>query len=90
MKFSAIFLVISSLILYQSILGVNSRLAVRGNQFVLNCNTVFLAGVNFAWNSYGYDFGNGQYVANSQTTFSNWLNQVASNGGNTVRKFIFV
>ena len=88
MKFSVLFLVFFSLIFYQPVLGAN-RLAVSGNKFTLNCKVVFLAGVNFAWFAYGYDFGNGQYAANSQTTFNNWLNEVASNGGNTVRKFFF-
>ena len=87
MKFSVLCpAFISCFILYQPVLSAN-RLAVSGNKFIFNCEVVFLAGVNFAWNSYGYDFGNGQYAANSQSTFNNWLNEVAANGGNSVRKF---
>ena len=83
---SAVFFLI---VLCQSAFCVN-RLSVNGieiNQFIFNCKNVFLSGVNFAWNSYGYDFGNGQYAANSQTVFNSWLSEEALNGGNTVRNF---
>ena len=87
MKFYAVSSVVFFLIvLCQSALCVN-RLSVNGNKFIFNCKNVFLSGVNFAWNSYGYDFGNGQYAANSQTVFNSWLSEVALNGGNTIRNF---
>ncbi len=65
-----------------------SRLSVSGNKLMFNGTSVFLSGVNFAWNSYGYDFGNGQYTANSKTTFEQRLAEVATNGGNSVRKLL--
>ena len=65
-----------------------SRLSVNGNNLIYNNKIVFLSGVNFAWNSYGYDFGNGQYTANSATVFSQWLKEVSANGGNSVRKLL--
>jgi len=53
---------------------------------MFNGKKVFLSGVNFAWNSYGYDFGNGQYNSTSKSMFNNWLAQIAANGGNSVRE----
>ncbi|XP_057369994.1 mannan endo-1,4-beta-mannosidase-like [Daphnia carinata] len=67
-----------------------SRLSVSGNKLIFNGKTVFLSGVNFAWNSYGYDFGNGQYASNSKTTFEQWLKEVATYGGNSVRVWLHV
>ena len=63
------------------------RLTTSGTNFYYNNQKVFLSGVNIAWNSYGYDFGNGQYVANSKSTLESWLTQIDANGGNSVRKF---
>lgn len=68
-------------------LGVqSSRLSVSGNKFFFNGTNVFLSGVNFAWNSYGYDFGNGRY-ASSSPTFQQWITNISNNGGNVVRKY---
>ncbi|EFX76384.1 endo-beta-1,4-mannanase [Daphnia pulex] len=67
-----------------------SRLSVSGNKLMFNGKSVFLSGVNFAWNSYGNDFGNGKYTANSKTTFEQWLAEVATNGGNSVRVWLHV
>ena len=77
-------------ILFVSILESTraSRLSVSGNKLMFNGKSVFLSGVNFAWNSYGFDFGNGQYTANSKTTFEQWLKEVTINGGNSVRKLL--
>lgn len=61
------------------------RLSVSGKNFVYNGKTIFQNGVNFAWYSYGYDFGNDQY-ASSRSNLESWLRQVANNGGNSVRK----
>lgn len=58
-----------------------SRLSVCGTRLMFNGTRVFLSGVNFAWYSYGNDFGNGQYGANSGSTFTQWLSEVAANGG---------
>lgn len=62
------------------------RLTTSGRDLLYNGQKVFLSGVNIAWNSYGYDFGNGQYAANSKSTLEAWLTQIANNGGNTARK----
>ena len=62
------------------------RLTTSGTNFYYNGQKVFLSGVNIAWNSYGYDFGNGQYVANSKSTLESWLTKIDANGGNSVRK----
>ncbi len=62
------------------------RLTTSGRDFLYNGQKVFLSGVNIAWNSYGYDFGNGQYAANSKSTLEAWLTQIANSGGNTARK----
>lgn len=62
----------------------------RYNNLIFNGKSVFLSGVNFAWKFYGYDFGNGQYAANSNTTFEQWLKEVATYGGNSVRVWLHV
>ncbi|XP_032778625.2 mannan endo-1,4-beta-mannosidase [Daphnia magna] len=67
-----------------------SRLSVSGKKLMYNGKSVFLSGVNFAWNSYGSDFGNGKYMANSKSTFERWLKEVASKGGNSVRVWLHV
>jgi mannan endo-1,4-beta-mannosidase len=63
------------------------RLTTSGTNLYYNGQKVFLSGANIAWNSYGYDFGNGQYAANSKSTLESWLTQIANSGGNSVRKF---
>lgn len=62
------------------------RLTISGRDFYYNGQKVFLSGANIAWNSYGYDFGNGAYEANSKETLENWLTRIANNGGNSIRK----
>lgn len=64
------------------------RLTTSGRDFYYNAQKVFLSGANIAWNSYGYDFGNGQYTANSKSTLESWLTQISTNGGNSIRKSI--
>ncbi|KAI9559836.1 endo-beta-1 [Daphnia sinensis] len=66
------------------------RLTVSGRDFYYNGQKVFLSGVNIAWNSYGYDFGNGQYAANSKSTLESWLTSIDANGGNSVRMWLHV
>lgn len=63
-----------------------SRLSVSGDNFIFDGKVVFQSGVNAAWYSYGYDFGNGQY-ASSKSTLESWLNEIAASGGNSIRKF---
>lgn len=85
MRLNLLFSIIVGLVFsFESAWG--SRLSVSGNKFIFNGKSVFLSGVNFAWKFYGYDFGNGQYAANSKTTFEQWLKEVATYGGNSVRK----
>jgi len=64
-----------------------ARLSTNGNDLIYNGQRVFLSGVNIAWNSYGYDFGNGQWAANSRSTLLGWLDSISGSGGNSVRKF---
>ncbi|XP_046463076.1 mannan endo-1,4-beta-mannosidase-like [Daphnia pulex] len=66
------------------------RLTTSGTNFYYNGQKVFLSGVNIAWNSYGYDFGNGQYAANSKATLESWLTRIDANGGNSVRMWVHV
>ncbi|XP_046463075.1 mannan endo-1,4-beta-mannosidase-like [Daphnia pulex] len=66
------------------------RLTTSGTNLYYNGQKVFLSGANIAWNSYGYDFGNGQYAANSKSTLESWLTQIANSGGNSVRIWLHV
>ena len=66
----------------------SARLTTSGTNLLYNGKKVFLSGVNIAWNSYGYDFGNGQYASNSKSTLEGWLNSISGSGGNSVRKLI--
>ena len=67
----------------------SARLTTSGTNLLYNGKKVFLSGVNIAWNSYGYDFGNGQYAANSKSTLEGWMNSISGSGGNSLRKFLF-
>lgn len=78
LKITVILLVLASLSV--------ARLTTSGRDFYYNGQKVFLSGVNIAWNSYGYDFGNGAYESNSKATLETWLTQIANNGGNSIRK----
>jgi mannan endo-1,4-beta-mannosidase len=69
---------------------VDGRLSVNGTDLFYNGQRVFLSGVNLAWNAYGYDFGNNQYVPNSKATFELWLTKIAAAGGNSVRIWLHV
>lgn len=75
------------LLLSYLIVSSQARLSTSGRDLIYNGQKVFLSGVNIAWNSYGYDFGNGQYAANSKSTLESWLTQIGNSGGNSVRKF---
>ena len=66
--------------------GGNGRLRVFGNRFQYNGLNVFLSGVNLAWNEKTNDFGNGRYTSVTQSIFNNWLSQINTNGGNSIRK----
>ena len=80
-KFTLVFLLVCCWAAFGS-----ARLSTSGNNLLYNGQKVFLSGVNFAWNAYGYDFGNGAYEANSKATVEQWLTQIAAAGGNSVRK----
>jgi hypothetical protein len=51
----------------------------------INGQKVFLSGPNIAWQSYGYDFGNGMYDVNGGALES-MLQSISDNGGNSVSK----
>nr|ADE58568.1 GH5 family protein GH5C [Limnoria quadripunctata] len=63
-----------------------ARLAVSGTSLTYGNDQVYLNGVNIAWNSYGYDFGNGNYDG----SIENWMSDIGSAGGNTVRMWVQV
>ena len=79
-------LLLTCLVLFTN--QVEGRLSVSGQDLVYNGRKVFLSGVNIAWNSYGYDFGNGKYESLSKSTLENWLTQIGDSGGNSIRKLI--
>lgn len=60
-------------------------LEVRGREFFFNGQRIHLSGPNIAWNSYGYDFGNGQYATNGPT-LEQWIREIADAGGNSLSK----
>ena len=75
------------LLLVLSLVALGSaRLTTSGTNLLYNGQKVFLSGVNIAWNSYGYDFGNGQYASNSKSTMEGWLDSISGSGGNSIRK----
>lgn len=51
-----------------------------------NGEKVFLNGANYAWNNYGYDFGNGGYT----DTLDQWMKEIGDAGGNSVRIWVHV
>jgi mannan endo-1,4-beta-mannosidase len=53
----------------------------------INGQKVFLSGPNIAWQSYGYDFGNGMYDVNGGALES-MLQSISDNGGNSVSKLL--
>lgn len=61
-------------------------LEVHGRNFQFNGQQVFLSGVNIAWNSYSFDFGNGQYAQNGPI-LEQWIREISAAGGNSLRKF---
>lgn len=64
---------------------------VSGQDLMYGSQKVFMSGVNIAWKSYGYDFGNGNY-GGSGPTLEQWIRDIANNGGNTLRnpKFPYI
>nr|B4XC07.1 RecName: Full=Mannan endo-1,4-beta-mannosidase; AltName: Full=Beta-mannanase; AltName: Full=CaMan; AltName: Full=Endo-beta-1,4-D-mannanase; Flags: Precursor [Cryptopygus antarcticus]ABV68808.1 beta-1,4-mannanase precursor [Cryptopygus antarcticus] len=64
-------------------------LKASGSNFYYGGQKVFLSGVNFAWRSYGSDFGNGQYASNGPA-LKDWINKVKASGGNTARVWVHV
>lgn len=63
-----------------------ARLQVTGRNLIYDTRRVYLSGVNIAWNSYGYDFGNGAYETNSKGKLEEWLTSISNAGGNSIRK----
>jgi mannan endo-1,4-beta-mannosidase len=60
-------------------------LTVNGKEFFYGGQKVFLSGVNYAWNDYGNDFGNGRY-GSTGPTLEQWIRDVAAAGGNSISK----
>jgi len=64
-------------------------LRVVGRDFYYGNDKIYLSGVNIAWNSYGYDFGNNQYNQSSGETLEQWLREIGQGGGNSIRKVLY-
>ncbi|KAA0202739.1 Glycosyl Hydrolase 5 [Hyalella azteca] len=62
------------------------KLTVSGSSLMYGGEKVYLSGANAAWNSYGYDFGNGGYDGSLET----WLAEVKAAGGNSFRIWVHV
>jgi len=74
-------LLVTGLVAYTS----GEFLSVSGKSFRYGSQTVFLSGVNYAWNDYGNDFGNGRY-SSTGPVLEQWIRDVAAAGGNSVSK----
>jgi mannan endo-1,4-beta-mannosidase len=65
-------------------------LTVNGTNFYYNNEKVFLSGVNGAWVSYGYDFGNRMFEYNANATTREWFTRIAAAGGNSIRNIVVI
>jgi mannan endo-1,4-beta-mannosidase len=61
-------------------------LAVENGEFHLNGEKIFQSGMNIAWNQFGADFGNGQYDCCTGSQLEKYIRDIASSGGNSIRK----
>ncbi|KAK3093082.1 hypothetical protein FSP39_010853, partial [Pinctada imbricata] len=64
-----------------------TRLGINGTHFTFGGQRVFLSGVNKAWESYAYDFGQQQYQYRRQA-YQKFFQETAQAGGNSVRIWI--
>jgi len=64
-------------------------LQVQGRTLSFNGQHVFLSGVNIAWNSYSFDFGNGQY-ASSGPILEQYIRDIRAAGGNSLRIWVHI
>ncbi|KAG7154873.1 mannan endo-1,4-beta-mannosidase-like [Homarus americanus] len=71
-----------------SLLGSTNakKLKVSGTDLTYGGEKVFLNGCNIAWHDYGRDFGNGDYDG----TLEQWVQEIASSGGNSIRAWVHV
>nr|ADE58567.1 GH5 family protein GH5A [Limnoria quadripunctata] len=63
-----------------------ARLSVSGGGLSYGGQKAYLNGANIAWNSYGYDFGNGNYDGSIES----WMSDIGSAGGNAARQWVHV
>jgi len=83
--------VFSCMLLAQVNLGETAEfLRVQGTNFYYGSSKVFLSGPNLAWYSYSYDFGNGQYNGHARQTYETWVDEIAANGGNSLRFWLHI
>ena len=61
------------------------RLEVRGTQLYYNNEHVYLSGMNIAWESFGFDFGNGNY-AQTGPQLRKYVSDIKLAGGNSISK----
>ncbi|XP_046355896.2 mannan endo-1,4-beta-mannosidase-like [Haliotis rufescens] len=64
------------------------RLSISGDHFYEGSTRVFLSGVNAAWVYLGTDFGNNQLDSYRLSKYTDYIKQVQSNGGNSIRIFV--
>lgn len=82
-------LVTLTFILSASTNSSSDYLFVNGTRLYFRQSQVFLSGVNFAWNSYASDFGNGQYSKNG-AVLEAWIKDIAKSGGNVASNYDYV
>lgn len=62
-----------------------SKVTISNKEFRFGGSRLFISGANQAWHWYGYDFGDGQYYKDPSRVYQRNIDQVASNGGNSIR-----
>ncbi|XP_067680321.1 mannan endo-1,4-beta-mannosidase-like [Haliotis asinina] len=71
-----------------SVHNVVCRLSISGDHFYEGSTRVFLSGVNAAWVYLGTDFGNNQLDNYRVSKYTDYIKQIHSNGGNSIRIFV--
>lgn len=63
--------------------GTGEFLRIEGKHFYYGEQQIFLSGVNIAWNDYGRDFGNGDYIKQGPL-LEQWIREIKEAGGNSL------
>lgn len=64
---------------------LSSKVTISNKEFRFGGQRLFLSGANQAWHWYGYDFGDGQYYKDPSRVYQRNIDEIASNGGNSIR-----